>query len=128
MTTREMENETRESGRRSKPSKCSIRIGDREVILGRCVSFEVRPEQIDVPYLLDLVERQETELAALLEERDAMRAAVCDLQSAELDYRHACHLFGFGSLQAGRAWDLMRLAGTSARATLARFAERKGES
>lgn len=57
-------------------------------------------------------------LAALvLEAREALAA----LTFAEADYRAAHDLYGDGSREAGRAWDLMRRAGDRARATLAKL-------
>lgn len=51
---------------------------------------------------------------------EELREALERLEQAEANYRRAHDLYGAGSREAGRAWDLMRRAGDEARAILAK--------
>lgn len=59
-----------------------------------------------------------TEIRELRAENARLKSSVNKLASAEAEYRKAHDLHGDGSPQSGRAWDLMRRAGDTARAAL----------
>jgi len=58
------------------------------------------------------------EIRELRAENTRLKSSANKLASAEAEYRKAHDLHGDGSPQSGRAWDLMRRAGDTARAAL----------
>lgn len=89
-----------------------------EGVLGRTFVSRASVEPIDEPAANPSADGAAEVAEPGPEEVKLLRGALADLAFAEADYRQTHDLYGDGSKEAGRAWDLMRRAGDKARAAI----------
>lgn len=85
------------------------RLNEGVLIIG---SGPGQSEMIDVVTANQAMRRAAAAILSLTARNKALEEALDDLQQAEFEYRLMHDRYGDGSQAAGRAWDLMRRAGT----------------